>query len=282
MAVSQAPVGIEKPLTLAIQGAGGEATSSAPGTLVVEQVAGGDTSDVLAVMATSYHAQPNRQLEQMAVDVVRDSLRDGSAQHLSDVMRSGFRNANRVVRDASSPGEGEGIAMLALATRGKYATLALIGPDRGYLARAGRLNQVTRDQSAVVSRSRRKQHEQTPAAGVSRLLGEAERLDAKSPAIFELTLLPEDRLVLLSRDLIDLVGEGSLLSGLQSGVPGLVAAAGGGGDSAVMAALVSVAPIRETASAQRQPVPQAKPMWMFAAPVLLLLIILASAVYFLL
>ncbi|MBX3069602.1 MAG: hypothetical protein KF883_03745 [Thermomicrobiales bacterium] len=280
--MSQAPVGAEKPLSVEVQGVGGSSAGATPGTLLVEEMTTGENPEILAVLATSYQSPPSQQQEQMAIDAVRSAVTSGSGQHLSEVMRRSFRDANRAIFNAAGHDEGEGVAMLALATRGKYATLALVGPDRGYLARAGRLNQVTRDQRVVVARSRRKQDTETASASATstRLLGETDRLDSKSPAIFEIVLLPEDRLALLSRDLVDLVGESALLSGLQSGLPALVASAGSG--SAAMAAVLSVLPAREALPVYQTAAGQQRPIWMIVIPVVLLLVVFALAAYFLL
>ncbi len=290
MAVSQAPAGIEKPLEIAIQGSGGSISDSAiPGTLVIADASVADDSSRLAVLATSFQAPPNRSHEQLAVEAVVRSVQDAGPQHLAEAMKTGFREANRAVFGQMDAEAGDGVGMLALATRGKYATLALVGHDRAYLARAGRLNQLTRDQRVTRARSRRKQDEAATAGDAAppvRLIGEAERLDSKSPAIFEIVLLPEDRLALLSHDLVERVGEDAILSGLQQGSVGgareLVSSVDSDTSSAMMAVVLSVAPVRDTTIVYAQPAAPARPVWIIIVAAVLLLAIFAAVAYFML
>ncbi|MGE3797733.1 MAG: hypothetical protein AB7G88_07810, partial [Thermomicrobiales bacterium] len=226
-------------------------------------------------------------LEQLAIDRVQASLTSPTGQHASELMKLGFRDANRAIAESAGGAEA-GVGMLALLTRGKYATLALVGPDRAYLARAGRLNQVTRDQRVLVPRSRRKKDaaarsDSDPAV---RLLGEAERLDAKSPAIFEIVLLPEDRLALFSQDLVDLVGEDALKLRLQDAqieaALKLDAFAAADGPVALMAAVLTAAPAREPLVIPQAATGTARPVWMMVIPLLLVLAIVAVVAFFLL
>lgn len=288
MAVSYAPATIEKPLELQMQGtASSEADPAAPGTLLVAELRSDESPEWLAIMATSYQSPPDRHLEQLAIDRLQTAIATDSGLHASDLLKAGFRDANRAIVESGGAVD-TGVAMLAMITRGKYATLALVGQDRAYLARAGRLNQLTRDQRVAVARSRRKQDIQDAKSGITqvRLLGEADRLDARSPAIFEIVLLPEDRLALLSHDLIESTGEEAIRAQLNdrgsAGARSLVLSAGTGEPLALMAAVLAAAPAREALHIPTASTIAPRPFWMIVVPVMLLLVIIGTVAFFLL
>ncbi len=288
MAVSYAPATTEKPLELQIQGtANSESNPAAPGTLLVAELETGETPELLAILATSYQSPPDRQLEQLAIDRLQSAVIGDSVLHASELLKTGFRDANRAIVESGGVVD-SGVAVLAMLTRGKYATLALLGQDRAYLARAGRLNQLTRDQRVTVARSRRKQDAQQASSDAQqvKLLGEVERLDGKSPAIFEIVLLPEDRLALLSHDLIESMGEEAIRSQLNDpnspGATSLVLSAGTGEPLALMAAVLAAAPAREAVLIPSASAGAARPLWMIVIPVILLLVVFAAVAYFLL
>ena len=180
----------------------------------------------VAVLASSLNSPPIANHEELAIEGFLTGLNAGGELHLSEVMKQGFREANKLIHQAtkaSAPSGTEGVAMLAMLTRGKFATLGLVGPDRAYLLRANRLTQLTRDQRVARPKSRRKsdieqQQAQAGSATAVQLLGEQERLDSRSPAIFEIALLPEDRLGLVSRGVLDAIPEERILTALGSGI----------------------------------------------------------------
>jgi len=247
-----------------------------------------DSQQYVAIIASSLNTPPITAHEDLAIEGLLSTLSSGDSQHLPELMKQGFREANRAIRldiESGSRGDTGGVAMLALLTRGKYATLGLVGPDRAYLMRANRLTQLTRDQRVARARSRRKQdideQSEQPGSSPVQLLGEQERLDSRYPAIFEITLLPEDRLGLLSRGVLDIFAEDQILAALDAG-------AIQGGDmltsapvdgAPMLAAVLQVAPSRETPVFLPAPAAQDPPWW----PVLLLLVALAAiaaGVYF--
>ena len=224
------PATIDKPLSISIRASHGEgAETSQTGRLHVGELrpdmVSGDQQFV-AVLASSLNSPPIANHEELAIEGFLTGLNAGGELHLSEVMKQGFREANKLIHQAtkaSAPSGTEGVAMLAMLTRGKFATLGLVGPDRAYLLRANRLTQLTRDQRVARPKSRRKsdieqQQAQAGSATAVQLLGEQERLDSRSPAIFEIALLPEDRLGLVSRGVLDAIPEERILTALGSGI----------------------------------------------------------------
>ncbi|CAN5844213.1 hypothetical protein BH20CHL4_BH20CHL4_07910 [soil metagenome] len=296
--MAAAPAMIEKPLSISVEGSVGRPSGdSHGGTLHVGKVEPGaaiQNQQLVAIMASSLHSPPIPAHEELAIQGVLSIVAaNGGEQHLSELMKQGFRAANRAVRadiEAGGITEVEGVAMLALLTRGKYATLGLVGPDRAYLMRANRLTQLTRDQRVVRARSRRKQdlaeqQAQPASASPVQLLGEQERLDSRSPAIFEITLLPEDRLGLLSRGILDLFPEeridAAFGSSAYQGAGMLTEIQTQTSGAPMMAAMLQVGPSRDTQVYVPAGMEQARSWW----PVLFLSLIaalsaIAAGVYF--
>ena len=293
--MAAAPATLEQALSITVQGSDGHPNgASQPGRVHAGQLAPAlavDSQQFVAIIASSLNTPPIAAHEDLAIQEFLSTLPDGGGQHLSELMKQGFREAHRAIRgeiETGGPAETEGVAMLALLTRDKYATLGLVGPDRAYLMRANRLTQLTRDQRVAKARSRRKQDiesqsEQGDSSPVQ-LLGEQDRLDSRSPAIFEITLLPEDRLGLLSRGVLEIFSEDRILAALDAGphqggemlTTSLVRAGG----APMLAAVLQVAPIREAPVYVPASTTQARPWWPIAL-LLVTLAVIAAGVYLL-
>lgn len=144
------------------------------------------------------------------VSTLRNALSLDPGGDAGAAVKQAFRQANANLFQA---GQGEQVASaVALYSQGKYATIASIGTGRAYLVRAGRLNQVTRDPISIQSKAAKAD------AGVDKpavaLLGARERLDSRQPAIYEIMLLPEDRLLLCTAEVFGHANEASMLANL--------------------------------------------------------------------
>ena len=133
-------------------------------------------------------------------------------------LKRAFRTANeRIFAGGSASGEENmmGTSLVAAVIRGVDLTVANVGDSRAYLVRAKRATQVTRDHSLVAEQvaagtmteteARESQHRNI----ITRALGHRERVDVD---IFEIRLLPDDRLLLTSDGLHDYVTEDELVS----------------------------------------------------------------------
>jgi PPM family protein phosphatase len=301
MAIAPATADTERPIEIDLIAAGDASDSGQQrGTLRTEALGGGNPAVAgrIVAMATSYDgANPDREAERSAIGALIAGVAGGNESVVADALRSGFREANRQISLAAGehdPDAGAGVAMLALVTKGKYASIGLVGEDRVYLLRAGRLTQLTRDQRVERARSRRKrdleqQRTQSGTQAPVRLLGEAERLDNRSPAIFEITLLPEDRLAVLSRGVIEAMPEDRILETLaldSSEAARQLTATPRSGDSPLMVAIVTVAPAREVSPILKAHLEtrsaQPRPLWPILVGILALVVLVAVAAYFLL
>lgn len=128
-------------------------------------------------------------------------------------LKRAFLSANDLIfRDGSAEGEEHmmGTTLVAAVIQGHDLTIANVGDSRAYLVRANRATQVTRDHSLVAEQvaagamteqeARESQHRNI----ITRALGHRQRVDVD---VFEIRLLPEDRLLLTSDGLHDYVDE---------------------------------------------------------------------------
>ncbi len=152
----------------------------------------------------------------LAIDTLQAMVGNAVGPDTALMLKQAFRKANDAIY-ASAQGEGTGETMgttlVVAAMRGKYATIANVGDSRAYLVRANRLTQITQDHTLVAEQvaqgtiSRAQAKDSPHRHIITHALGHRPKLDPKMPNIFELTMLPEDRLVLCSDGFNDVVGE---------------------------------------------------------------------------
>ena len=138
----------------------------------------------------------------IAIDVLADRLTTLDTDDSALILKQAYRKANdQIYENGVSQGEENmmGTTLVAGLLRGTELSLANVGDSRGYLLRAGALTQVTQDHSLIAEQVRmgilteeeaRRSHHRNI---ITRALGHRERVDVD---VFELTLLPEDRLLL--------------------------------------------------------------------------------------
>ncbi len=156
----------------------------------------------------------------LAIDTLRSEY-FGSEIEANDVplrLKQAFRKANDLIF-ANGSAEGEqnmmGTTLVAAVIRGPELTVANVGDSRAYLVRADRLTQITRDHSLVAEQvaagalteqeARESQHRNI----ITRALGHRQRVDVD---IFEIRLLPDDRLLMTTDGLHDYVDEDEMVS----------------------------------------------------------------------
>jgi len=160
---------------------------------------------------------------EMAIDVVREMFAADPGADIALLLKQAFRRANdRIFENGQGavPPAMMGTTLVVAATRGKYATIASIGDSRAYLARANRLTQITKDHSLVADQveqgaiSEAEARESPHRNILTHALGHKAKLDAKMPNIFELTLLPEDRVLICTDGFFDVVSSDDFLNAL--------------------------------------------------------------------
>jgi len=156
----------------------------------------------------------------IAIETLRNVLAETDTSDAAAALKQAFRRANQAIfADSAANGAPEemGTTLVAGLLRGKYATIANVGDSRAYLVRADRLTQITKDHSLVEEEVAQgaltpEQAQRSPHRNIlTHALGNKERLEGKLPNIFELTLLPEDRLLLCSDGFHGVVPEADMV-----------------------------------------------------------------------
>lgn len=157
----------------------------------------------------------------LAIETIQEVFLADPAGDVVPLVKQAFRRANEVIFAAwqdELPAQLMGTTLIVAATRGKYATIASIGDSRAYLARAGRLQQITRDHTLVADQVEQghmtaEEARESPHRNImTHALGQKARLDSKLPNVFELTLLEEDRLFICTDGVYDVVPDDDLLT----------------------------------------------------------------------
>jgi protein phosphatase len=150
----------------------------------------------------------------LAIDLLEDLFSREAPEDVAQSLKQAYRRANEVIYSQAGPDAGEqrmGTTLVSAVVRGKYATIANVGDSRAYLIRARQVTQITQDHSVVGEQVAKGQLTEAQARKspqrnlVTHALGLAEALDRRMPSIYELTLLPEDRLLLCSDGFFDVL-----------------------------------------------------------------------------
>ncbi|MBA3416255.1 MAG: serine/threonine-protein phosphatase, partial [Chloroflexia bacterium] len=168
----------------------------------------------------------------LAIETIRDTVPPGADGDAALLLRQAFRRANEViVAEAEASGAaGMGTTLTAALLRGKYATVASVGDSRAYLLRGRSLTQVTQDHSLVAEQVAAGELSPEDARSspqrniLTHALGTQPRLARDLPAVFELTLLPEDRLLLCTDGFHDVLDQADYAEILTAAAPAASAA----------------------------------------------------------
>lgn len=221
-------------LTVAVGGATdtGGRTTNEDSILVQPLPAGTEPGFVLAVADGMGGYAGGEIASQLAIDFVRDLFVREMPSDVAGALKQATRRANDAIYErARANGGVMGTTLVAAVIQGKYLTIANIGDSRAYLARARQLTQITQDHSLVAEQVAKgelteEQARKSPQRNiVTHAVGTQEQLDRRMPGIFELTLLPEDRLVLCTDGFFDVLVPDDYLRALATSDPEAAAAA---------------------------------------------------------
>lgn len=128
-------------------------------------------------------------------------------------LKRAYREANdRIWSEGGSDVAGHmGTTLVSAVVNGAYLTIANVGDSRAYLVRGSQVQQLTKDHSLVAEQVEHGElaagsERKSPQRNVlTAAVGTTERLDRRLPEIYELTLLPEDRLLLCSDGFYDVI-----------------------------------------------------------------------------
>ncbi len=150
----------------------------------------------------------------LAIEFLGDLFARERPDDYALALKKAYRRANDAIYQqfADIPEHGPmGTTLVSAIVHGKYVTVANVGDSRAYLMRANQMTQITQDHSLVADQITQGKLSEADARTspqrniLTHALGSAPQLDRKLPSIFELTLLPEDRLLLCSDGFFDVM-----------------------------------------------------------------------------
>lgn len=229
----------------------------------------------------------------LAIELLNDLFARDRPEDVAQALKQAYRRANDAIFRQSvdnAQGGGMGTTLVAAVIQGKYATIANVGDSRAYLIRADQLTQVTQDHSVVADQVAKGELKEEDARSspqrnlLTQALGTNESLDRKMPSVYELTLLPEDRLLLCSDGFFDVLQPGDYVGTVKiddpqgSAVRLAALATERGTTDNVSAIVVAVSP--STATIQREQVgaeiAEQRGVSPLLVPILLLVIIVIA------
>lgn len=263
----------EGQVRLAVNVAGGGNGAAVAGEQIPGLRQNGDETWLLAAVSGDGGERTSVEV----VNMLRSSVSDASTDDIGTVLKQAYRRLN-----SSFYQQGMGrqsASAVALVANGKYATIAHVGDGRAYLLRAGRLNQITRDIAPAPIKSGKAKEEPSESESVKTFLGTRERLDPRQPTVYEITLLPDDRLLLCTASVYRDRDDAAISEGLrfEDSAMALASLTGGESPSAAVAAIVSAA--RERAPIVIGSEGQSSPIPLIAAALIIFIMIAGYAIY---
>jgi protein phosphatase len=161
----------------------------------------------------------------LAIDLLKDLFARDQPTDSALALKQAYRRANEAIYRQGAEEQGGqpmGTTLVAAVVRGRYVTIANVGDSRAYLMRANQITQVTQDHSVVGEQIQQGQLTEEDARKspqrnmLTQALGTKEQLDKRMPSIYELALLPEDRLLLCTDGFFDVLNNQDYLQ-LMSG-----------------------------------------------------------------
>ncbi len=238
---------------------------------------------------------------QIAISMLRDLFARDTPTDVALALKQAYRRANEAIHAQSSDmadNRRMGTTLVSAVVLGKYATIANVGDSRAYLVRGRQLTQITQDHSLVAEQVLRGELTEDQARSssqrniVTHALGTEPQLDRKMPSIYELTLLPEDRLLLCSDGFFDVLQSEDYVSTIlahnpqESAVALASLAIDRGTTDNVSAVVLEVSPSSATVQRQQLNVelaanaPKMNPFVLPAILILVLVIAIALGVFF--
>lgn len=199
--------------------------------VLVARTGDGDNGWILAVADGMGGHSGGEVASRLAVETLEQRFTSSLPSDLALDLKRAYREANdRIWTEGGAEGSGHmGTTLVTAIVRGSYLTIANVGDSRAYLIRGSQVLQVTQDHSLVAEQVKRGELEagterQSPQRNVlTAAVGTTERLDRRLPDIYELSLLPEDRLLLCSDGFHDVVEQKEYAAHLVGGDPSTVA-----------------------------------------------------------
>jgi protein phosphatase len=171
----------------------------------------------------------------LAIEALRGAFAGdgGAGADPALTLKQAFRRANEAIWAHGDGGDGgrPGTTLTAAVLKGKYATIASVGDSRAYLLRGRGLTQVTKDHTIVAEQVAKGALSAAEARAhpnrnvLTQALGAKPKLDTRLPPVYELSLLPGDRLLLCSDGFFEVLEDRDYADALAAGPAAEAAAA---------------------------------------------------------
>ena len=262
-------------------------------TQLPEAEPGGGPGFLLAVADGMGGLERGEVASHLAIDLLNDLFARDRPEDVAQALKQAYRRANDAIyrQSIDNPQSGGmGTTLVSAVIHGKYATIANVGDSRAYLIRADQLTQVTQDHSVVADRVAKGELKEEDARSspqrnlLTQALGTHPSLDRRMPSIYELMLLPEDRLLLCSDGFFDVLQPGDYVGTVMIDDPqgsaarlATLATERGTTDN-VSAIVVAVSPSSATIQRERigAEIAQQRGVSPLLVPILLLLILVIA------
>ena len=196
--------------------------------VLVAPIGGNGGAYLLAVADGMGGHEGGEVASRLAVESLQQHFTGGVPADVALELKRAYRAANDRIwaeGDSQSADRHMGTTLVSAIVSGSYLTIANVGDSRAYLIRGNQVLQVTQDHSLVAEQVEKGELEagaerQSPQRNVlTAAVGTTEKLDRKLPAIYELSLLPEDRLLLCSDGFYDVIDQNEYAAQLTGGDP---------------------------------------------------------------
>ncbi len=191
--------------------------------VVADGMGGHQAGDVASKVAVEMiNRSFRRWTEEETVDHKLFGYPDSSLTRTGNYVLSSIRLANRVVYELATGNEkyrGMGTTVAILAVTPSLVIAANVGDSRIYMVRDGRIEQLSKDHTVVAEQVEMGMMTEEEASSdhlkhvLTKNLGSTEEVEA---AVFEIEFKDNDRFILCSDGLTDLVSEREILDGAQN------------------------------------------------------------------
>ncbi len=191
--------------------------------VVADGMGGHQAGDVASKVAVEMiNKSFRRWTEEETVDHRLFGYPDSSLTRTGNYVLSSIRLANRVVYELATGNEkyrGMGTTVAILAVTPSLVIAANVGDSRIYMVRDGRIEQLSKDHTVVAEQVEMGMMTEEEASSdhlrhvLTKNLGSTEEVEA---AVFEIEFKDNDRFILCSDGLTDLVSEREILEGTQN------------------------------------------------------------------
>lgn len=154
----------------------------------------------------------------IAIQTLQEAFSTNPQPDAALTLKQAYRKANEAVYATSTDADQHpGTTLVSAVVRGKYVTIANVGDSRAYLVRANQLTQITQDHSVVAEQvaagtlAPEEERSSPQRNSLTAAIGTREQLEKRLPAVYELVLLPEDRLLLCSDGFFDVLNDDDYL-----------------------------------------------------------------------